>query len=553
MSMLLFVLLSSVGSPARAGDLPSCETPREAAMTLLALLQPDNHHPEQAGHCLDVPEDMEGQRADLAEDLKDVLDARGWYIQVDSLSNDPDYAGEDGDTRVPLVPGEPSIYLDKVDGRWVWSEETVRATPRLHRATFRGLGDRLKKWAPVLATEVLGVGLWQLTLLIGLLLSGWAAGRVAGAALRSRLVSWLAKSGGRVDEAVFRRTRLPMTWLVTASVVAWGIPELHLGVNPARALLFVCRVTMSVSAVLIVLRWIDVFIEVFQQRTAKTDSRMDDQVAPLLGQALRVVTVLLGVIFVLQNVGVDVASLVAGLGIGGLALALAAQDTLANVFGSLMIFLDRPFQVGDWVIIDGSVEGTVEQVGFRSSRIRAFNGSVITLPNAKVADARIDNMGEREYRRFKTTLGLTYDTPPDLVQAYVEGVRATLKAHPDVRQDYYEVHLSGLGASSVEIMVYCFFAVPDWHSELTARSQLILEFMRLAQELGVSFAFPSQSLYLESTPERPLAAREAADARQLAAVVHSFGPGGERSRPGGPSITDGYHATSDSKRGDSSG
>ncbi|MCA9573081.1 MAG: mechanosensitive ion channel family protein, partial [Myxococcales bacterium] len=155
--------------------------------------------------------------------------------------------------------------------------------------------------------------------------------------------------------------------------------------------------------------------------------------------------------------------------------------------------------------------------------------------NSAITNANIDNYGRRRRRRVKTVLGLTYDTPPDKLQAFVEGVRAILAAHPAV-QKTYEVHFHDFGASSLDVLVYYHLVVPDWHAELTARSQNFLEFLRLAQELGVSFAFPSTSLYVESTPEQPLADHPERTLEQLVATVAQFGPGGRLARPGGPAF-----------------
>ncbi|MCA9571140.1 MAG: mechanosensitive ion channel family protein, partial [Myxococcales bacterium] len=269
-----------------------------------------------------------------------------------------------------------------------------------------------------------------------------------------------------------------------------------------------------------------------------TESRLDDQLVPLVRKLLKGAVLVLGLVFVLQNAGVDVGSLIAGLGIGGLAFALAAKDTLANLFGSLTIFVDRPFQIGDWVII-GSVEGVVEEVGFRSTRVRTFYNSVVTIPNSQITNANVDNMGLRPRRRVKMMIGLTYDTPPDLLQAYVEGVRAILAAHPFVQRTY-EVHVYQFSSSSIDILVYYHLVVPGWTEELDSRSQNILEFMRLADELGVSFAFPSTSVYVESTPDKPLPARPLRPLDELGDVASSFGPNGSRARPEGPHFPVGW-------------
>ena len=193
---------------------------------------------------------------------------------------------------------------------------------------------------------------------------------------------------------------------------------------------------------------------------------------------------------------VELRALLTGLGIGGLAFALAAKETLANFFGSVMIFVDRPFQIGDWIVVNGA-EGIVEEVGFRSTRIRTFYNSVISVPNAVFTDAKIDNYGQREYRRTVCTLNLTYDTTPEQIQAFCEGIRAIIIANAHTRKDYYEVHMSGFGAHSLDVMVYFFFKVDSWTAELRERHNVYLEIMRLAGDLGVCFAFPTQTLHVD--------------------------------------------------------
>jgi MscS family membrane protein len=207
----------------------------------------------------------------------------------------------------------------------------------------------------------------------------------------------------------------------------------------------------------------------------------------------------LAIVFILQNSGVAVSSVLAGLGLGGLAFALAAKDTVENFFGSLVLLTDRPFALGDWVVID-EVEGIVEEVGFRSTRVRTFYNSVVSVPNGKLAVSKIDNYGRRTRRRVKTTLGLTYGTPRVRMEEFVQRIRALLEADPQVWKGTIEVVLAGFGPSSLDVLVYFFLAVPDWHAELEHRGRLYLEFMRIAEEVGVSFAFPSTSVYVEALP-----------------------------------------------------
>jgi MscS family membrane protein len=265
-------------------------------------------------------------------------------------------------------------------------------------------------------------------------------------------------------------------------------------------MVFLASAVTSLSLVLMAARVVDVVANYFGRRADKTDSRLDDQVIPLTSRAVKTGIWVVGIVFVVQNLGIDVGGLMAGLGIGGLAFALAAKDTVENLFGSLTIFTDRPFQIGDWVVIDGKVEGVVEEVGFRSTRIRTFHNSLISVPNAKVANSTVDNLGERAVRRVKTTLGFTYDASRDQLESFMRQARALLEGCDEVWDGTLEVQFTGFGASSLDVMLYFFLDVPDWSAELDTKSRLLLDLMGIAEDEGLSFAFPSTSVYVESLP-----------------------------------------------------
>jgi MscS family membrane protein len=287
---------------------------------------------------------------------------------------------------------------------------------------------------------------------------------------------------------------------------------------------------------------IDVLALWMDAKADKTDTKLDDQLVPLNTKTLKVFVAVLGGIFVLQKLNVDVGSLLAGVGLGGLAFALAAKDTIANFFGSVMIFIDKPFQIGDWIVI-GGVEGTVEEVGFRTTRVRTFYNSLVTVPNASITTNNVDNYGLREYRRYNTTLGLSYDTPVPKVQAFCEGVRALITGMPGMRKDYFLVEFHSFGDSTLNIMLYCFMICDDWNEELRIRTHLNLEIMRVAQELGVSFAFPTQTLHVDtlaaSGGHNPSHSGPSAD-EELAAVVDGFAKEGKLQNYRGHKIADRY-------------
>ena len=330
--------------------------------------------------------------------------------------------------------------------------------------------------------------------------------------------------------------------LAVAITFLLGFPVLNF---PAAVESIVNQIASLLGAgalVLLGFRGVDIFTDVLKRRAELTESRLDDQLVPLTNTTLKVATLVIGMLFILGNLGINITSLIAGLGLGGLAVALAAQDTFRNLLGGVTIFADRPFQVGDWVVV-GNIEGTVEYVGFRSARVRTFYNSVVTVPNARMVDTYVDNMGLRQWRRYKTTLGLAYHTTPDQMQAFTEGIRALIRANPSMRKDYYIVEFLDFGATSLEILVYCFITAPDWNAELRTRHVVNLDIMRLAEELGVEFAFPTQTLHVASLPGQPAEIPAARGRDQLGEVVERFSPTGSRGQRTDQPITAGYDNT----------
>ena len=223
----------------------------------------------------------------------------------------------------------------------------------------------------------------------------------------------------------------------------------------------------------------------------------------MFAKAAKIFAVAIGIVYGAQALNLPIVPLLGSLGIGSLAFAFAAKDTIENFFGSVAVILDRPFEVGDWVVFDGKTEGTVEELGFRSTRIRTFYNSQITVPNATLVRATVDNYGRRKYRRWKTHIGVQYDTPPDKLIAFTEGIRELVRTHPYTRKDYFQVWLHQWSASSMDVLLYIFFEVPDWSTELRERERMFVDIVRLADKLGVQFAFPTQTVHLYKEDHKP--------------------------------------------------
>lgn len=220
------------------------------------------------------------------------------------------------------------------------------------------------------------------------------------------------------------------------------------------------------------------------------------QILPLVRRVAKILFTLLIALFVLQNYGVDIGALLAGLGIGGLAIALAGQKTVENLFGGITLFLDQPIKVGEVCKFNDTL-GIIEDIGLRSTRIRTLDRTVITLPNAAFSEMQIENYTRRDMIRFYTVLGLRYETTPDQMRYVLVELRKLLLAHPKVSEDPARVRLINFGSHSLDVEVYSYIDTSDWNEFLAVREDLMLRIMDIINSSGTDFAFPSQTLYME--------------------------------------------------------
>jgi MscS family membrane protein len=246
-------------------------------------------------------------------------------------------------------------------------------------------------------------------------------------------------------------------------------------------------------------RLVDIVEYLLSHWTGRTETTLDDQLVPLIRKTLRLVVVIIGILFIAQNVFEwDIAALIAGLGLGGLAFALAAKDMLSNLFGSLTIFADRPFAMGDRIVVQDH-DGFVEQVGFRSTRIRLLNGHVTVIPNSVIANEAVENISLRPYIKRVLDVTVTYDTPPEKIRLGISMIEEMLEArksrfHPDFPP---RVYFNDFNAASLNIVVYMWFVPPDWWEYLAFCHDFNMELLERFNNEGIEFAFPTQTLYVK--------------------------------------------------------
>ena len=259
------------------------------------------------------------------------------------------------------------------------------------------------------------------------------------------------------------------------------------------------KILIAVHIFRLLYRVLDIIPELATTEHYAVFAAVDPAVTQLIVKIGKAVVALMLPLVVLQNLGVNVASLLAGLGLAGLAFSLAAKETVANFFGSLMILLDKPFDLGDWVII-GDYEGSVVEIGIRSTVIRTFYDSMITLPNSVVMSGLVDNMGKRNHRRIKTTLDIGYGTTPAQMRQFMSSIKSLLANHPHtVKTLDQHVVLSAFQASSLGVMLYFFIDVKDWTEELLVREAIFMSIIDLADEQHIKFAFPTRTVHLHGS------------------------------------------------------
>ena len=266
-----------------------------------------------------------------------------------------------------------------------------------------------------------------------------------------------------------------------------------------KVLLRIYQVVFAYSILRVLLGVIELIGEVLMEKAGKTESKQDDQLIPFAVEIVKILVVIFVLLIVLGSVfNLNIGSLIAGLGIGGLAIALAAKESLENLLGSFTIFLDKPFIVGDLVQVQG-ITGVIEKVGFRSTRIRTLEKSYVTVPNKKMIDAELDNLTMRTFRRVDFKIGVLYSTEAETIKNIVKDIQDFIDQHPHTNQDG-EVHFIEFGASSLDIMVLYYIDTMDWGVYLRIKEEINYKVMEIVKKNGSDFAFPTRTLHVDSMP-----------------------------------------------------
>ncbi|MEM9920138.1 MAG: mechanosensitive ion channel family protein [Bacteroidota bacterium] len=481
---------------------PTFSNPYNTIYVHLYYLQARSYQPEIAALTIQGEEGQEAIRK--AIQLKQILDGKGLFVHLNLLPQQNDYVDSLSMKAyyTPFPEALPEVYLEKVDSVWLFSKETVGLISEMHKEIYPFGMDRLLNWLPKTGQQrILGLATWQYLGIAILILLVWVVYHLLSFVFNP-LVKRLAKSKYALQEDSPLKMRISYMFslLILLNLVRMVLPVLQLPIRMVEFSVMGLRIMTTVVAMLLGLRILRLVMNYAGRYAQRTDNRMDEQLLPIVRRLLAIVIVTGAIIQILHLLDVNVTALIAGVSIGGLALALAAQDTVKNLIGSAMIFVDRPFQIGDFIEISG-MAGTVVEVGFRSTRIQTGDTSIISIPNGTVANQSVTNKGVRVYRLLRTTLGIRYDTPPEQIKLFIDGLRKLIATHAQTRKEGYYVHFSEFSASSLDIFFWVYLEVSTWGEELAAKEDVLLAVLELANELGVEFAYPSTSIYMEKTAQ----------------------------------------------------
>ena len=478
-------------------------SPYHAVLTLFTYTEKENFHPEISAKVLYGPTLTEDEKIIRVQHLKQIFEGRAIRISPNEIPDNPFFKDTTGGLAHKYVISYrlSEFYLVKRDSLWQLSQISVNSIEPLYRKTYVLGTEKLTDFASLMQERYsdklpfdLGSETWMylgVTLFVIILI------------LASFIVHGLLKLLGlllfirhQANRPYYNMLIVPLSIYLIISVFLIIAPSL--GVYP-ELLITLTSASKAIRIIFFItffFRLVD-FIVHLGKETYLTKSTYKKGFIPFIGMFSKAGVLLLGILLILENLGLDIRDSLTGLSVLGLALALAAQDTVKNFFGSIVIFLDRPFQVGDWIRTK-ELSGDVESIGLRTTRIRTYDNSLVSIPNAVLTDSTLDNMGLRNFRRFKTAIRIKYNTPIENVDAFLAELREYILKHEYTNKDIIRIYLNNYDQFGLKILFDIFLNVYGYNQELEQRGVIIAHTIRLAQKHKVFFAVPFEpEEYLE--------------------------------------------------------
>jgi len=337
-------------------------------------------------------------------------------------------------------------------------------------------GNTLKEWA----------------ISLGILLAAIVVAKICYWLIGKYVKKITAKTKTNLDDLLVDKLEEPIVYAIGILGFFWGFQRLTFGEGVDNFFAYTFTFVFTLNVTWLVVRTLDAIIqEYLSPLVSKSDSDLDDQLLPLVRKLIKIILWTLGIVIGLNNIGFNVGAIIAGLGIGGLALALAAQDTVKNIFGGIMVYIDKPFKVKDRIKI-GGFDGFVEDVGIRSTRLRTLEGRLVTLPNAQFSDQAVENVTLEPSRKVVTNLGLTYQTTPEKMERAIEILEDITNNNENLEADRL-ISFNNWGDFSMDIL-YVYFIKPT-SDIFKTQTDVNMAILKRFKEEGLDFAYPTQTIY----------------------------------------------------------
>jgi len=443
----------------------------------------------------------------LARELKVVLDRTLW-VDLDALSPDPGGAQKDGLPagrdlvgRIDTKRGPVDVLLERVpreDGVRIWkvSAKTVDRIPTLFDEFGYGrLGTILPGF--FFSVHFLEVQLWQWLGLLALILVSYLVALLTAGLAGKILAAVVRRTGTAVDDRAVVLAGGPLRLLIAVLVFSAGKLPLGLALPVRQTLSAAESALLIVAFAWLTLRSADLITEVMRDRLVRRGHSNATSLLPPGRKTLKVVIVGVAFIAMLDSFGFNVTALIAGLGVGGIAVALAAQKSLENLLGGVNLYVDQPVRIGDFCRFGDKI-GTIEDIGLRSTRVRSLDRTLVAIPNAEFSNLQIENFAKRDKIWYHPRIGLRYETTPDQIRYILVEIRKMLYAHPRVDPDPARIRFVQFGAYSLDLDIFAYVSTADYGEFLEVAEDLNLRIMDIVEKAGSGFAFPSQTTYVES-------------------------------------------------------
>ena len=468
-------------------------TPYNTIVNHLMFLDDSLYKPSISARTLNLSPKDSVLAKELAIKLKQIyLGSKKHVLNIDELSTDSNYIDTLTNTHV-YYPNTKyqELYLEKIGDKWLYSKSTTELINSAHKKMYSSdaevifrFSDKFKRISgskkSILINQYYA---WQMYMLIYFILIGAILYLINSFLIKRILYKILANNKyKKITYKLFKTFSFTIFWLLVEKL----LPSFELDLDSMNKLHMITNVAIVFNITLLSIYTVN-FLKVKYTKEGVLSSSQG--LIIFIALIAKTTILVISLLFFIRALEFNVINVLAGLSIGGFALALGAQDTIKNFFGSLMIFADKQFSSGDW-ITSGDISGTVEEVGLRTTKIRTFHNSILIVPNSKLADNSIDNMGRRIYRRYSGKFVIKYDTHTDIIDTFISSIEDEISNRADTRKDFHMVYINDFSTYGIEILVYVFFKVPEWEMEMKGKHELITKILNLAHELEIEFAIP---------------------------------------------------------------